>query len=195
MEDAPFDHAASHLGKAVGMANLLRGTAYHAARCALPDDRQKTLSQATSFALSHSSSKECCLCLPLCSSRSCMSCVGCWSNAGPTATASNECMGRLCLGALQSGSLMTSPALPMHKGSSRISYQKVRTALQIQANHILCRRRSYLPQDLCVREGVADEDVLRGQNSEHVSNVAFEVAKQAKVPQKAPCQVLHPPCS
>ena len=32
-----------------------------------------------------------------------------------------------------------------------------------------------------MREGVADEDVLRGQNSEHVSNVAFEVAKQAKV--------------
>ena len=32
-----------------------------------------------------------------------------------------------------------------------------------------------------VLEGVADEDVLRGQNSEHVSNVAFEVAKQAKV--------------
>ena len=44
-----------------------------------------------------------------------------------------------------------------------------------------CRRRSYLPQDLCQREGVADEDVLRGQNSEHVSTVAFEVAKQAKV--------------
>ncbi len=38
-----------------------------------------------------------------------------------------------------------------------------------------------MPQDLCAREGVADEDVLRGQNSEHVSNVAFEVAKQAKV--------------
>lgn len=32
-----------------------------------------------------------------------------------------------------------------------------------------------------MREGVADEDVLRGQNSECVSNVAFEVAKQAKV--------------
>ena len=38
-----------------------------------------------------------------------------------------------------------------------------------------------MPQDLCAREGVADEDVLRGHNSEHVSNVAFEVAKQAKV--------------
>ena len=48
------------------------------------------------------------------------------------------------------------------------------------------RRRSYLPQDLCVREGVADEDVLRGQNSECVSNVAFEVAKQAKVSTSAP---------
>ena len=37
-----------------------------------------------------------------------------------------------------------------------------------------------MPQDLCAREGVSDEDVLRGQNSEHVSSVAFEVAKQAK---------------
>ena len=33
MDDVHFDHAASHLGKAVGIANLLRGTAYHAARC------------------------------------------------------------------------------------------------------------------------------------------------------------------
>ena len=33
MDDEHFDHAASHLGKAVGIANLLRGTAYHAARC------------------------------------------------------------------------------------------------------------------------------------------------------------------
>lgn len=33
MDDEYFDHAASHLGKAVGIANLLRGTAYHAARC------------------------------------------------------------------------------------------------------------------------------------------------------------------
>ena len=32
MDDEHFDHAASHLGKAVGIANLLRGTAYHAAR-------------------------------------------------------------------------------------------------------------------------------------------------------------------
>ena len=62
-------------------------------------------------------------------------------------------------------------------------------------NHVSCRRRSYLPQDLCVREGVADEDVLRGQNSEHVSNVAFEVAKQAKVPQQllAKSSTLHAP--
>ena len=32
VDDEHFDHAASHLGKAVGIANLLRGTAYHAAR-------------------------------------------------------------------------------------------------------------------------------------------------------------------
>ncbi|BDA44570.1 NADH dehydrogenase (ubiquinone) complex I, assembly factor [Coccomyxa sp. Obi] len=68
-----YDHAASHLGKAVGIANLLRGTAYHAAR-----------------------------------------------------------------------------------------------------------RRCYLPSDLCMREGVSDEDVLRGQNTENVSNVVFQVATQAK---------------
>jgi hypothetical protein len=30
-------------------------------------------------------------------------------------------------------------------------------------------------------EGVSDEDVLRGQNTEHVSNVVFKVATQAKV--------------
>ena len=57
MDDGPFDHAASHLGKAVGMANLLRGTAYHAARCALPDPcEQKTPSQAMCTAPGHSSS-------------------------------------------------------------------------------------------------------------------------------------------
>lgn len=33
VDDELFDHAASHLGKAVGISNLLRGTAYHAARC------------------------------------------------------------------------------------------------------------------------------------------------------------------
>lgn len=43
------------------------------------------------------------------------------------------------------------------------------------------RRRCYLPSDLCMREGVSDEDVLRGQNTEHVSNVVFQVATQAKV--------------
>lgn len=32
VDDAHFDHAASHLGKAVGLSNLLRGTAHHAAR-------------------------------------------------------------------------------------------------------------------------------------------------------------------
>lgn len=32
MDSELYDHAASHLGKAVGMCNLLRGTAYHAAR-------------------------------------------------------------------------------------------------------------------------------------------------------------------
>ncbi len=32
-----------------------------------------------------------------------------------------------------------------------------------------------------MKEGVADEDVLRGQNPERVSDVAYEVAKQAKV--------------
>lgn len=32
MDNQAYDHAASHLGKAVGIANLLRGTAYHAAR-------------------------------------------------------------------------------------------------------------------------------------------------------------------
>ncbi|KAK9908552.1 hypothetical protein WJX75_009598 [Coccomyxa subellipsoidea] len=73
LDDEYFDHAASHLGKAVGIANLLRGTAYHAAR-----------------------------------------------------------------------------------------------------------RRCYLPSDLCMSEGVSDEDVLRGQNTEHVSNVVFKVATQAK---------------
>ena len=31
-----YDHAASHLGKAVGIANLLRGTAYHTARSLIP---------------------------------------------------------------------------------------------------------------------------------------------------------------
>lgn len=30
-----YDHAASHLGKAVGITNLLRGTPFHAARYAL----------------------------------------------------------------------------------------------------------------------------------------------------------------
>ena len=34
VDSQEFDHAASHLGKAVGIANLLRGTAYHAARSA-----------------------------------------------------------------------------------------------------------------------------------------------------------------
>ena len=76
------------------MANLLRGTAYHAARCALPDHGQKTPSQAMCTAPGPSSSIERCLCLPLCSSRFCMSCVGCGRNAGPTATASSECQGR-----------------------------------------------------------------------------------------------------
>ena len=68
-------------------------------------------------------------------------------------------------------------------------------ALNDLSSHVLCRRRSYLPQDLCVQEGVADEDVLRGQNSEHVSNVAFEVAKQAKVLQELPADLstLHVP--
>lgn len=32
VDNQEYDHAASHLGKAVGIANLLRGTAYHAAR-------------------------------------------------------------------------------------------------------------------------------------------------------------------
>ena len=32
-----------------------------------------------------------------------------------------------------------------------------------------------------MREGVSDEDVLRGQNTEHVSNVVYNVATQAKV--------------
>lgn len=36
LDDEYFDHAASHLGKAVGIANLLRGTAYHAARLGNP---------------------------------------------------------------------------------------------------------------------------------------------------------------
>ena len=44
-----------------------------------------------------------------------------------------------------------------------------------------CRRRCYLPSDLCMREGVSDEDVLRAQNTEHVSNVVYNVATQAKV--------------
>ncbi len=44
-----------------------------------------------------------------------------------------------------------------------------------------CRRRCYLPSDLCLSEGVSDEDVLRGQNTDNVSNVVFQVATQAKV--------------
>ena len=72
VDDALFDHAASHLGKAVGMANLLRGTAYHAARCGLPIRGQKTLSQIVCPALSRSSSREYCICLLLCKSQCCI---------------------------------------------------------------------------------------------------------------------------
>ena len=35
VDNQHYDHAASHLGKAVGVTNLLRGTAFHAARYAL----------------------------------------------------------------------------------------------------------------------------------------------------------------
>ena len=49
-----------------------------------------------------------------------------------------------------------------------------------------------MPQDLCAREGVTDEDVLRGQNSEHVSSVAFEVAKQAKACSGLPAHLCWP---
>jgi hypothetical protein len=34
VRDAAADHACSHLGKAVALATLLRGTSHHAQRCA-----------------------------------------------------------------------------------------------------------------------------------------------------------------
>lgn len=74
MQDAELDHAASHLGKAVGITTLLRGTVYHAQR-----------------------------------------------------------------------------------------------------------RRIYLPSDLMAKEGVSEDQLTRGEPSEGLNNVVFEVASAAKV--------------
>ena len=44
-----------------------------------------------------------------------------------------------------------------------------------------CRRRVYLPSDLCEQEGVSPEEILQGRNLAGVSSVAYAVACHAKV--------------
>ena len=44
-----------------------------------------------------------------------------------------------------------------------------------------CRRRSYLPTDLCKREDLSHEQLFRGESSDALCNVMFEVASVAKV--------------
>lgn len=48
-----------------------------------------------------------------------------------------------------------------------------------------CRRRVYLPSDLCEQEGVSAEDVLQGRNLAGVTNVAYAVACHAKVSRRS----------
>lgn len=43
------------------------------------------------------------------------------------------------------------------------------------------RRRVYLPADLLVQEGVSEDQLTRGEPSEGLNNVVFEVASAAKV--------------
>lgn len=43
------------------------------------------------------------------------------------------------------------------------------------------RRRVYLPADLLAQEGVSEDQLIRGEPSEGLNNVVFEVASAAKV--------------
>ena len=43
------------------------------------------------------------------------------------------------------------------------------------------RRRVYLPADLLAQEGVSEDQLTRGEPSEGLNNVVFEVASAAKV--------------
>lgn len=45
-----------------------------------------------------------------------------------------------------------------------------------------CRRRTYLPDELTTEEGVSQEAIFRGEDSEGLRNVVFQVASTAKVP-------------
>ena len=103
------DHAASHLGKALGIAAVLRGTQHHAQRCTP------------------------CLVCPA---------PGGWPRSALFPPGPH------------------SPGRPPAR---------------------LCRRRTYLPQDLCQKHGVSEEDILGGRASSALQDVTLEVAAAAKV--------------
>ncbi len=44
-----------------------------------------------------------------------------------------------------------------------------------------CRRRTYLPVELTAKEGVSQEAVYRGEESDGLANVIFAIASTAKV--------------
>lgn len=50
-------------------------------------------------------------------------------------------------------------------------------------NHVMlaCRRQTYLPVELLAQAGVSQEALYRGQASDNLSDVVFQVASNAKV--------------
>ncbi|KAK9864897.1 hypothetical protein WJX84_007292 [Apatococcus fuscideae] len=54
------------------------------------------------------------------------------------------------------------------------------TALLRGTHYHAARRRSYLPTDLCKREDLSHEQLFRGESSDALCNVMFEVASVAK---------------
>ena len=46
---------------------------------------------------------------------------------------------------------------------------------------LLCRRQTYLPIELLAQAGVSQEDLYRGQASDGLADVVFQVASNAKV--------------
>jgi hypothetical protein len=55
-------------------------------------------------------------------------------------------------------------------------------------SHLIAyRRRTYLPVDLTAKEGVSQEALYRGEESDGLASVIFSVASNAKV---SPCK-LH----
>lgn len=56
------------------------------------------------------------------------------------------------------------------------------------------RRRVYLPADLMAQEGVGEDQLTRGEPSEGLNNVIFEVASAAKVSTDRSCSASQSYC-